>query len=264
MPLTPIAIVAGAGLYATGLTRLWRRAGVGQGITRAQVAAAAAGWATLWIALVSPLPWLSAILFSAHMTQHELLMIVAAPLFAFAKPALAALWVLSSRARVRAGMLLHAPIVHGAWRRLTSPFAAFALHGVALWIWHAPVLFDAALHSPVVHGVQHLSFFLTAMLFWWAMVHGRYGRLGYGVAVCYVFLTTLHNSALGLLFVVSEGVWYRPYAATGAARRIDPLADQQLAGLLMWIPAGVVLMVFGLALFAAWLGAAARREQTAP
>jgi cytochrome c2 len=83
--------------------------------------------------------------------------------------------------------------------------------------------------------------------------------MGYGIAVLYVFLTAIHSSALGALLTVSPSVWYGEYARQAAVWQVDALADQQLAGLLMWIPAGVIFIVFGLALMAAWLGEADRR-----
>ena len=91
------------------------------------------------------------------------------------------------------------------------------------------------------------------------MVHGRYGRQGYGLSVFYVFLTAIHSGALGALLTVAPSPWYSYYVRQGSARQIDPLGDQQLAGLLMWIPAGIIFIVLGLALFAAWMGEAERR-----
>jgi putative membrane protein len=96
-------------------------------------------------------------------------------------------------------------------------------------------------------------------MFWWAMVHGRYGRRGYGLAVVYVFITAVHSGALGALLTFAPFPWYGDYVTRGAAHRVDALGDQQLAGLLMWIPAGVVFIILGLALFAAWMGEAERR-----
>src|SRR5205085_3480997 len=110
-----------------------------------------------------------------------------------------------------------------------------------------------------IHALEHVCYVLTGSLFWWAMVHGRYGRSGYGLGVLYVFLTATHSSALGALLTVAPSPWYGEYARQAGAWRVDALADQQLAGLLMWIPAGVVFIVFGLALLAAWLGEAERR-----
>jgi cytochrome c2 len=137
--------------------------------------------------------------------------------------------------------------------------AVFILQAIALWVWHLPVLYEAALRHDGIHALQHLSFVVTASTFWWAMVHGRYGRMGYGVAVVYVFLTAVHSGGLGALLTLAPSPWYGDYVRQASAWRIDALGDQQLAGLLMWIPAGVVFIVLGLALFAAWMGEAERR-----
>jgi cytochrome c2 len=145
------------------------------------------------------------------------------------------------------------------WRALTAPLSVFLLQAAALWVWHIPTWYEAALRSDGIHAGQHLCLLLTASLFWWAMVHGRYGRMGYGAAVVYVFLTAVYSSALGALATVSPSVWYGEYGRTAARWRLDALEDQQLAGLLMWIPAGVVFIVLGLALLTAWLGEAERR-----
>jgi cytochrome c oxidase assembly factor CtaG len=97
------------------------------------------------------------------------------------------------------------------------------------------------------------------MLFWWGLIRGRYGRLGYGAAMMYIFATAVHSQGLGALLTFSARPWYPLYVER--ARQLDVLGDQQLAGLIMWIPAGVVMMLFGLALFAAWLGEAERRRE---
>jgi putative membrane protein len=91
------------------------------------------------------------------------------------------------------------------------------------------------------------------------MVHGRYGRIGYGVAVLYIFLTAIHSSVLGALMTISPDVLYADYVSTGAPWQVNALEDQQIAGLLMWVPSGLVFIVFGLALFAAWLGQSDKR-----
>jgi mono/diheme cytochrome c family protein len=110
---------------------------------------------------------------------------------------------------------------------------------------------------------MHVCFLLTACLFWWALIHGRYGRLGYGAAVLFVFATAVHSGALGALMTFAPRAWYPLYAHRSAAAGHDPLQDQQLAGLIMWIPFGVVFLVLALALFAAWLGESERRAAIA-
>jgi putative membrane protein len=104
-------------------------------------------------------------------------------------------------------------------------------------------------------------FFVTAAGFWWGLVYGRYGRVGYGAAVFYVFTTLVHTGILGAAFTLAGSPLYPAYIATTHAHGRDPLEDQQLAGLIMWVPSGFVLTVLGIALFAAWLGEAERRQR---
>jgi cytochrome c oxidase assembly factor CtaG len=128
-----------------------------------------------------------------------------------------------------------------------------------LWGWHAPILYQAAIESALVHALQHLSFFGSALLFWWALLYGRLGRLGYGVAVLAAFPTAVHSSVLGALLTASPSPWYQSYLTTTEAWNLTPLEDQQLAGLIMWVPAGMIYLVGALALFASWLGETERR-----
>ena len=258
-PLVLLPLAATAILYVSGLTRLWRRAGVGRGVSAWSASAFAAGWIVTLAALVSPVAWLSDILFSVHMTQHMLLMLVGAPLLALGQPLLVAMWALDDRRRDRVARAFRGRRTVRVWRALTAPLCVFLIQAAALWVWHIPSWYEAALRSETVHAAQHLSLVLAASMFWWAMVHGRYGRIGYGAAVIYVFMTAVHSSALGALLTVSRLTWYPEYERQSVAWRVDGLADQQLAGLLMWIPAGVIFVVVGLALLAAWLGEAERR-----
>jgi cytochrome c oxidase assembly factor CtaG len=260
-PVTVGLLVLSAYLYGKGVTAVWQRAGEGGGIRRWEVAAFGLGLLSLAAALVSPLAWLSTVLFSAHMTQHEILMLVSAPLLVFGRPLLVLFWGLSSERRERIGRWTRRATVSRIWRALTAPAWVFLMHGLALWIWHVPTLYEAALANDGIHALQHLSFLITASLFWWGMVHGRYGRIGYGAAVLYVFLTAIHSSVLGALLTVAPSAWYPSYATSGSPWNVDALVDQQLAGLLMWVPSGVIFIVFGLAMLAAWLGESERRAR---
>lgn len=260
-PITIVLLLVSLVAYARGVHALWRRAGRGSGIKRWEAAAFAAGLVSLALALLSPLNWVSSILFSAHMTQHEILMLVAAPLLVFGRPVQAFHWAFRHRARESIGRWTRRPAVTRTWSALTAPLAVFLVHAAALWIWHVPLLYEAALKSELVHAIQHVSFVGTAGLFWWGMVHGRYGRIGYGLAVLYVFLTALHSSVLGALMSLTPTAWYSSHSTAASRWGIDALVDQQLAGLLMWVPSGVVFIVFGLALLAAWLGESERRAR---
>jgi cytochrome c oxidase assembly factor CtaG len=207
-----------------------------------------AGWLVLAGALVTPLHAAGERSFAAHMFEHELLMLAAAPLLVLSRPVGIALWALPHRVRLAlAGVGHH---VGGAWRTLTAPVTATLLQAAALWLWHAPRLFDLALADPGWHIVQHLSFLVTALLFWWAVLHGR-GERRAGVAIGCLFFTAMVSGALGALMAFSSSPWYAGYAANGLdAFGLTPAEDQQLAGLLMWIPGGLVHAVAGLALLA--------------
>ncbi|MFN2476973.1 MAG: cytochrome c oxidase assembly protein [Chthoniobacterales bacterium] len=250
-PGVVIPVVLSGLLYAIGTVRLRR---VNKHVIGGlEIACFIAGWLTLVIALISPLhPW-GAVLFSAHMTQHELLMLVAAPLLVLGRPMLPFLWAFSKTTARHLSAWTKATSWQRIWRAVTAPFIAWAIHAVVLWGWHVPFLFQATLESEWVHALQHASFFGSALLFWWAVLHGRERALGYGAAVLYMFTTALHTSLLGVLLTFTSKLWYPIYAGTTATWGLTPLEDQQLGGLIMWIPAGVVYVIAGLALFAGWL-----------
>ena len=246
------SVVVAIGMYAAGVIRLWRSAGYGRGVRPFEALAFAAGCAALLIALSSPLDEWSERWLAAHMVQHELLMVVAAPLIAVGAPLVGMLWAMPSRVRHAIVEAVQRTPLPAVWQTMTAPAVAFVLYGLALWIWHLPILYDAALAREMVHIVQHLCFFGTAALFWWGIVHGRQGRLGYGAAVVYLFVTAVHGGVLGALLTVSPRVWYAAYLAHDPSG-FAPLQDQQLAGLLMWIPAGLAFAAGALFLFAGWL-----------
>jgi putative membrane protein len=218
--------------------------GRGRGATRFQLATFWAGWISLVLALVSPLHPLGEVLFSAHMVQHEILMLVSAPLLVLSRPMVPMLWGLPLGWRRAVGRIC-------SWRG-PAPLTSWAIHAVALWAWHAPALFQATLTSEWVHTAQHLSFFLSALLFWWSLFYAH-GHLGYGAGVVYVFTTSVHTSILGALLTLAPSLWYPAYARGTAAWGLTPLQDQQIGGLVMWIPAGVIYLGIALYLLAQWL-----------
>jgi putative membrane protein len=244
--------------YAHGVARFWHKR-IGVGIHVSEVCCFAAGWLTLGLALVSPLhPW-GRVLFSAHMTQHELLMLVAAPLLVLSRPLLAFLKALPGHCAHQLACFANTPAWSKTWLFITYPFSAWAIHGLALWIWHVPALFQATLDNEWVHALQHSSFFFTALLFWWAVLQGKQRAMGYGAAVIYMFTTALHSGLLGALITFAGSVLYPAYNETTRPWGLTPLEDQQLGGLIMWIPAGLVYVVSGLVLFAGWLKVSERR-----
>jgi putative membrane protein len=253
-----LLFLAGA-LYASGLRAL-RWATRAPRKLRREGFYYMSGWLLLCVALLSPLhPW-GSLLFSAHMTQHELLMVAAAPLLILGRPEIVLPFAFP-RGVVRALLSTARQIgAMQAWRGLTHPLIAWLLHAIALWIWHVPALFEATLEREWVHALQHASFLGTALLFWHAVFHGRQRRTGYGLAVLNLFTTALHSGALGALLTFSSHPWYPAYAARAGSLGLTALEDQQLGGVIMWIPAGLVYVVAGLALFAGWLHESDRRH----
>jgi cytochrome c oxidase assembly factor CtaG/cytochrome c2 len=251
-PAVVIILVASAALYVGGLRRLWSKS-VGTGIRVWEATAFAGGWLAAALALVSPLHALGGSLFSAHMAQHELLIAVSAPLLLLGRPLIPFLWALPPDWRIGLGGVTKVPAVSTLWSVLTRPSVAFALHAIALWVWHLPGPYQATIHSETMHSLQHLSFISTALLFWWTVFGARYSMLGYGGAVFYLFATALQTGALGALLTFAPGLWYPAYATTAPAWGLTPLADQQLGGIIMWIPGSIPYVIAGLFLFARWL-----------
>lgn len=254
-PLLMLIFAAVWGGYSRGLLAVWTQAGVGRGISRARALSFGAGMVVLFIALVSPLDAMGAALSSAHMAQHMLLMMVAAPLLAFGAPFPVFVWALPTGWRKPLAPWIqrlegwYAPAYH-VWQPLT----VWALYALALWIWHVPALYQAALRYPLVHDAQHLAFLLTSVLFWQVLLDPlRRLRMSRGTGVLYLFTTCLHASALGIFLALSPRVWYVDYQATAPLWRLAPLEDQQLAGMIMWVPGCLVYALAAAGLFAAWL-----------
>ena len=251
-PWVLACLALSATLYAVGVARLWRHAGIGRGVSTRRALAFAAGWLVTAAALVGPLDALASQLFSAHMLQHEALMVVAAPLFVVGRPLAAWAWAIPPGARRAVGRFFHRPAWRTPWLVVTGPLAAWLVHALVLWLWHLPSWFEAALAGDGVHALQHASFLLAALLYWWSVV-GVAPVRNRGAAMASLFTTMVHTGALGALLALSPVPWYPTYAGRTLAFGLDPLEDQQLGGLVMWIPAGFAYVACGLATAAHWL-----------
>lgn len=233
---------------------------------RRRAACFAAGVAAVGVALVTPLDAMSGALASAHMVQHILLVLVAAPLLALSAP---------SPALLRASP----PTVRRAvarWRRrlrldrrtlriLREPVTVSVLHAATLWFWHAAVPYDAALRHHPVHVIEHASFLVTGVLFWRVVVGSRAaGRVPNGFAVLLVFAMAMQSVILSLLLTFAPSPWYDSYATSTRSWGLEALEDQQLAGAIMWVPAGFVYVGVALALFVAWLNGSETGPATTP
>lgn len=264
-PWIVLLLALGGWGYARGTRALWRRAGRGRGVRRGAAAAFAGGWAALVVALVSPVHAMGEALFWAHMIQHLLLMLVAAPLLALASPLVALIWALPLEVRRGIGQWWRrATRVRAAWRALSHPVVVWVSGAVVLWAWHLPSLYDLAVRNDAVHAVQHASFFTTAFSFWWALAHprGAFGRAR-GGAILFIFAAALQSGALGALLALSADTWYSAHHETAPAWGLTPLADQQIGGGIMWLPASFIyLAALGL-VFRAWMAESERRVERA-
>ncbi|MEK0085195.1 cytochrome c oxidase assembly protein [Benzoatithermus flavus] len=250
-----LAIGLPPALYTLGVTRLWRTAGIGRGARYGRVLCFALGWATCVIALASPLHALADRAFFAHMLVHLLLMTVTAPLLVLARPLAPLAWAFPGGAR---SWLLR-PVL-AAIRPLADPLVATGLQIAVLSVWHLPALFDLAVADRRVHTLQHLMLTASALLFWWSMLERCRGGQREGVAAFCLFLTMLHGTLLGALLTVAPHPWYGGVGMAAPVAGLAPLEDQQLGGLIMWVPGGLVYAAAALVLFAQWL----HRAATAP
>jgi len=259
-PWASIPLLVSGILYFRGSRHLAAASMLGRPLRRRLSALFWCGWIILALALVSPLHELGEHLFSAHMIEHELLMVAAAPLLVAARPMPAMLLGLPDG--WRRGLLnwTRGRGPRRAWSAATELKTATVLHIAVLWLWHLPALFAAALASETVHIVQHLSFFVSALCFWEACWSRHARRTGQAEAAMMLFLVSVQAGFLGALLTFSARLWYpADYGAT-AGFGLSPLEDQQLAGLIMWIPACSAYVAGGLIVAGRWLGAMERRH----
>ncbi|HTJ74526.1 MAG TPA: cytochrome c oxidase assembly protein [Acidimicrobiales bacterium] len=242
-----VLLLAAAGTYAAGVRRAGGR---GRLVTPGQIGCFAGAMVTLAVALLPPLAERADDGLVAHMVQHVLLLVVAAPLLALAAPLPTLLRAL--------------PGVPGAtaWRRalrshsrrwLAWVSATLVVSSAVMLAWHAPVLYEAALHHEVVHAFEHVSFLATATAFWWAVGLGAARPRGGAVAA--VFVAALPGTALGAALTLAAKPWYPDYPS---------LADQQLAGVVMWGFAGLAYVLAAAVVFGMWLRSVERDTPARP
>ena len=210
-----------------------------------------AGWLVLTLSLISPLHEGGERSFALHMTEHELIMLLATLLLAAAHSGGTLAWARPAALRRQLGGSWRSPL-SALWQRVTEPLTATVIQSLVMWAWHAPSLFNRALESRGWHVAQHASFITASLIFWAAMLNVRRG--GYLLSAACLFITSLVEGALGALMTFSSSPWYPAYAAMGLSGvGLDPVTDQRLAGLLMWIPGGLIHGAMAVALLYRWL-----------
>ena len=252
--ITPLSLLVL--LYLSGLLWLRRRNHAGVSIQPLALSSAALGGLGLFFALIWPLDAFSESSFAVHMAQHMLLIAVVGPLLALARisiPINAALAAVSPAAAAALSL-------PRKWLRLSlMPSLVFVLHGATIWVWHSPSLFELALRVEWIHTLEHLSFLVAGYWYWTVLI--RHGEdEGYASASLSVLATLMHTGLLGALFTFAPRPLYAPYVVTQGSVEMA-LQDQQLAGLLMWIPMGACYLIGGLAFAAAWMRNAERNQE---
>ncbi len=256
--LGPLALVAAlAAAYGAGVSRAWSRAGRGRLVHVQQVALFALGLVATAAVLVAPIDARADHSLTMHMIQHVVLLSVAAPLLAAGEPFTALLWALDDPTRAR---------VSRWWRRvLRTQYGAgwfvwiavtLVLQTTALFAWHLPAAYDGALRHPLLHGLEHISFLLTAFAFWWVVACTGW-RSRHGAGIFAVAAAWFPGTLLGVAMISAKAPWYHAYIHGSASAA---LADQQMAGVVMWAFGGFASIVAGIVLFASWLQAVDRRH----
>jgi putative membrane protein len=246
-PLLTVAVFGAVTAYGLGLSRL-RTTAPEIDFPRWRVWCYAGGVLAFCIALLSPVAVSSEGLFSMHMVQHLLLLLVAPPLILMGAPFLPLLWALPTGQRRTVGRWMrpgHPFARLGHW--LARPLVAVALYVASVAIWHVPAFYDAAQRRTVTHDLEHIMFYGTALLYWWPIVYPARGRrrLSTGQAFPYLLPPFLEGMLIGALLSLSNEVLYETYGHLDAQAiwGLNTLDDQQLGGLIMWVPGGMFFLI---------------------
>jgi len=235
------ALITGLYLYAIGPLR--KRLYPNEQVKTGQTITFLLGVLIMFLALVSPLDELGdAYLFSAHMVQHLCLTIIGPPLLLLGTPE----WLVKPA--------LHNKVVFNIAKVLTYPAVAFVLYNADFWLWHAPPLYNATLENQNIHILEHLTFIIFGVLYWWPIFSPSKDlpRLQIGGQILYLFLSGMPSVLLGAGLTFTPPL-YAPYIAAPRLWGISAATDQQLGGLIMWIPVSIAYIVIMSVLFIRWM-----------
>ena len=253
-------------IFGTFYLRGWLRLrSIGGEANLSQLIFYALALGAIGCALLSPLDDLASYLLIAHMAQHELLMMLAPPLILLANPVPVLMWGLSGSSRLQAGNLLTR---HSLIRRVRDVLGwmpvAWSIYVVNLWVWHFPAIYDAALRVPWIHDVEHISFFFSALLFWWPVVRpaSRPAPAEDGKRIVYLFLAAAQDTVLSGLIGLSDKILYPHYETALRLWNLTPREDQIGGGLVMWAVGSVTYLVAILVLVNALLGEGRHERST--
>lgn len=239
-----LVLISFATIYVRGWLRLRRRNF--HAVQSWQLALYLLGLAAIAAALLSPIDALASVSLSMHMVQHLLLLMISPLLVLLANPFAHCLWGVPGKLRHGIGRLfVRRSVFRSAIWRLTLMPVTWPLYVLNLWAWHSPALYQLALREPGVHDAEHISFFFTALLFWWPIVNPSprlHGQISYGYRIVYLVAATLQNTLLGMAISIPERVLYPFYATVPQLRALAPIDDQALGGGIMWVSGHMYLI----------------------
>jgi cytochrome c oxidase assembly factor CtaG len=226
-------------IYVAGWLRLRRQSRTQRVASKWRLAIYLTGLGSLALALLSPIDWLGGQLLTMHMIQHKLLVMLAAPLIWLGNPYPVALWGLPHPVRRAVTLAL----AGDTWFRrglaaISQPAIAWLIFTFLYLGWHDPSLYDLALRLEWVHNLEHLTFFLGAMLFWWPVINGAprlHKSLPYWVRILYVLAFVPANAIAGFAIANSSEVIYTYYNSAPRLYGMSALEDQMLGGAIMWV-----------------------------
>jgi cytochrome c oxidase assembly factor CtaG len=252
---TLAALLAAAVIYTRGWRALSQR--MPTRFSGGRLAAFLGGLAVVAVALASPLDTLAAGRLSAHMVQHQLLMMLAPPLLWLGAPIAPILRGLPRPIRRLVAATLASPVLRPIAHVIAHPAFGWVSFALAFWIWHAAPLYQLALRSHAWHHVEHACFVATAMLFWRPVIHAWPDRAPWPrwTMIPYLLLADLQNTILGAILTFSDRLVYPAYASVTAGR-LSTLDDQAMAGVIMWVPGSLVFLVAAIWLAMEALGGA--------
>lgn len=263
-PWLVACIAAAGGWYVAGMLRMGRtqRTAV---LGRWRAASYLAGLALLFVVLMSPLDSVSDDLFSAHMLQHMFLLLVVPPLLVYGRPVITCLWAFHVKGRRAIVQGWKRGGCDAAFRFLMHPLCVWVLLSAALCFWHLPGPYDAALHHEWLHDLEHLSFLAFSLQFWTIVIepYGQRRALDFGATIVFVVSAGVVMSMIGAVLTFAPAPLYAAYLHTTQAYGLTPVQDQQLAGIIMWIPSNLVHAAALGTVFFAWFRADERRAATA-
>ncbi len=235
--------LAGAYLLAVGPAR--KRFGwSSEPVSRWRVASYLGAVALIFFSLNGPLhDWSDHYLFSAHMVQHMLLMLIMPPFLIMGLPP----WLIRKA--------LEVTWIFRAARALTHPAVAFTAYNVTFIAWHFPEMYNWALMDHTVHIVQHFMFMAVSVMMWWPVIDPvpELRRIPTGpLLMVYIFAFGIPGTVVSAFITLSDQVFYTWYEAAPRITALSPLEDQRLGGLIMWIPGMLIFWIAITAVFFRW------------